>query len=167
MGYRLQEKIRKINVSMLYYFYMSKRLLQLLLAIGAGFFIFEFFLHFFGLPMLDHDKIFLPTHDRYIALYGLTYAALLTLCAIDIKKYRTLFVITMIGILFGMLNAKYIATHHWYTTNFNAPMLDQHLSYIGLLAVVWYIATWVLWWRSNHTPPWKGGADGLKGRWGG
>src|SRR5438105_2821733 len=119
---------------------MSRRPLQILLVIGAAFYLFEFFLHFFGLPLLDHDKIFLPTHDRYIALYGLTYAGLLILCAANIQKYRPLFILTMIGILFGMLNAKYISDHHWYTTNFNAPMLDQHLAMIGFASIVWYIA---------------------------
>ncbi len=126
------------------------QLLQTLLLIGAAFYLFEFFLHFFGLPILEHDKIFLPTHDRYIALYGLTYAALLILIATDIPKYRHLFIITMLGILLGMLNADYIATHHWYTNTFHAPALDHNLSFIGWAVVVWYSAVWICWWNKIY-----------------
>jgi hypothetical protein len=38
-------------------------LFQGLLWIGGLFFILEFFFHFFGLAALEHDKIFLITHD--------------------------------------------------------------------------------------------------------
>lgn len=125
----------------------TKRLFQFMLAIGVVFYAFEFMIHFWGLPILEHDKIFLPTHDRYIALYGLTYASLLLLTAWKPEKYRELFIIIMLGILAGMLNASYIAANGWYTKDFNAPSLDQNLSFIGRASVVWYIATWIFWFR--------------------
>jgi hypothetical protein len=123
----------------------TKRLFQLLLAIGAAFFAFEFVIHFFGLPILEHDKIFLPTHDRYIALYGLLHAAILLLIASNGEKYRALFVVTMVFVLAGMLNANWIAQNQWYTNNFNAPSLDANLSVIGIISIFWFLATILLW----------------------
>ena len=120
--------------------------LKILLSIGALFFIFEFFLHFFGLPILEHDKIFLFTHDRYIGIFGLTYGVLLILIATDIRKYKHLFIITMLGILLSMANAYYISRVGGYV-QFGVQSLNQDLSTLGLGAALWYVLTSVLWWR--------------------
>lgn len=121
------------------------RLLRILLLIGAAFYFFEFVIHFFGLPILEHDKIFLPTHDRYIALYGLTYASLFVLIATNILKYRQLFIVTMTGVLLGLLNAEYIASQKFYTNLYEAASLDRDLGVIGWLFGFWYAGTWLLW----------------------
>ncbi len=126
---------------------ITKRLFQFFLLIGAAFYAFEFFIHFWGLPILQHDKIFLPTHDRYIALYGLTYAVLLALLAWKPEKHRELFILTMAGILAGFLNASWIAKNNFYTENFNVPALDADLSLIGYATVAWYIVVASLWFR--------------------
>jgi hypothetical protein len=111
-----------------------------LLWIGAGFFLFEAVIHAIGLPILEHDKIFLPTHDRYIALFALTYAALLVLIATDVKKYRQLFSLTMCGILLGMINAYWISRSGGYAS-FGTETLDADLRLLGLFAVAWFAAT--------------------------
>lgn len=118
---------------------------RLLLWIGAAFFGMEFFLHFFGLPVLEHDKIFLYTHDRYIALYALTYAFLLILSSSDLKKYRFLFLATMIGIALSMLNAYWIAQQGGYSPLFPTVSLDEDLSMLGLAFLIWYGLTWTMW----------------------
>ena len=125
---------------------MKKLLLtRILLWLGALFFLSEFFLHFFGLPLLEHDAIFLYTHDRYIALYALTYAFLLTLCSTDLKKYRFLFLATMVGILLGMCNAYWIAQQGGYGPLFPTVNLDQDLNWLGAGFLLWYALTWTSW----------------------
>lgn len=123
--------------------------MKYLLWIGAAFYIFEAIIHALGLPILEHDKIFLPTHDRYIAIFALTYAALLILIATDLKKYRSLFIVTMIGIFVSMMNAVLIARGGWYESQFKTTALDQSLSLIGVGAIVWYLATLFFYYRST------------------
>ncbi len=123
-------------------------ILKILLSAGALFFIFEFFLHFFGLPILEHDKIFLFTHDRYIGIFGLTYGALLILIATDIRKYKHLFIITMLGILLSMANAYYISRVGGYS-KFSAQSLDRDLGTLGIGAVIWYALILIFWWRNK------------------
>lgn len=118
---------------------------RILLRLGALFFFSEFFLHFFGLPILEHDRIFLYTHDRYIALYALTYAFLLILTSTDLKKYRFLFLATMVGILLGMLNAYWIARQGGYHVLFPTVSLDEDLSWLGAGFLLWYGAVWASW----------------------
>lgn len=118
-----------------------------LLWFGAAFYFFEAIIHGLGLAILEHDKIFLPTHDRYIAIFALTYAALLILIATDLKKYRHLFVLTMAGICVSIVNAAVIAQNKWYPALFQTTALDNSLSLIGGVAVVWYVAVWLLWWK--------------------
>ncbi len=122
---------------------MSKKILQTLLIIGALFYFAEFILHFFGLPILEHDKIFLPTHDRYIAIFALTYAALLILIATNPFKYRHLWMLAMLGILLSMINANYIAAIGGYGRFFATPNLDTDLRVIGFGAFLWYFVTCV------------------------
>ncbi len=114
---------------------------KIFLWIGAAFFLFEFVLHLFGLPLLEHDKIFLYTHDRYIALFALTYAVLLILIATDIKKYATLFKVTMVGILFAMLVAASISLSGGYISLFPIESLDKDLSILGWGFLAWYVLT--------------------------
>ena len=116
------------------------KLFRLLLAVGAAFYVFEAIIHWFGLPILEHDKIWLATHDRYIAIFALTYAVLLVLIATDVKKYKELFVVVMVGILVSMLNAALIARGGGYAS-FGTGNLDTELTTIGIGAVVWVIAT--------------------------
>ena len=123
--------------------------MRFLLWFGAAFYFFEAIIHGLGLAILEHDKIFLPTHDRYIAIFALTYAALFILISADIKKYRHLFILTMAGILLSAVNAAVIAQNGWYFELFQTTTLDQNLSFIGVGAIVWYLTTLGLWWRSR------------------
>lgn len=121
-------------------------LIKILLWLGSLFFFVEAVIHGFGLQVLEHDKIFLPTHDRYIALFALTYAALLILISTDLKKYRDLFFVTMGGILLSMANALLISRTGGYSRFFPVESLDKELGILGAVFVVWYIATWIFWW---------------------
>jgi hypothetical protein len=112
--------------------------------LGAGFFIFEAVLHVLGLPILQHDEIFLFTHDRYIALYAITMAMIMLLAASDLRKYRVLFMVIMISILLGIGNAMLIATMGGYEVLFPAARsVDGELSGLGVGAIIWYMATWI------------------------
>ncbi|MBI1908197.1 hypothetical protein HYS28_02140 [Candidatus Uhrbacteria bacterium] len=119
---------------------MTHRVFRALLAVGASFYTFEAALHGFGLAVLEHDKIFLPTHDRYIAIFALTYAALLVLIASNPTKHRSLFILTMAGILLSMGNAALIAAGGGYAS-FGVLDLDADLSAIGIGAIIWFVAT--------------------------
>lgn len=127
----------------------NKLILQILLIIGALFYLSEFFFHFFGITILEHNKIFMPTHDRYIALYGLTYAVLLALVSTDLEKYKTLFLITMAGIFLGYCNAVYISYSGGYDSHFTVSSLDNDLSWLGYSIAAWYIMTGVSWFLYN------------------
>jgi hypothetical protein len=117
---------------------------SILLLIGAGFFIFEAIIHTFGLAILEHDKIFLFTHDRYIALYAITMTALIILAATDIRRYRILFFIVMVSVLLGGLNAMLIARLGGYEVLFPAAVnVDGQLSGLGVGAAIWYVTTWL------------------------
>ena len=115
--------------------------MRYLLWFAAAFYAMEGIIHGLGLPILEHDQIFLPTHDRYIAIMAFTYAALLVLISLDLKKYRTLFWLTMVGILVSMLNAAWIAHLGGYAKFFYTESLDGSLNWMGLVAVVWYVLT--------------------------
>lgn len=128
---------------------MRSVLLRVLLWAGCIFYLLEFVIHFFGLPVLEHDKIFLPTHDRYIALYALTYAALLALIALDPVRYEALFVIVMAGIALGFANASWIAASGGYRKSFSVRMLDDEISKLGFAVAAWYLLTWAAWWRQR------------------
>lgn len=116
-----------------------------LLAIGVSFFAFEFVLHFFGLPVLEHDRIFIPTHDRYIALYALTYALLLLVNIRNAWRAPQLFVGTMVGIALGYAVAARIAAEGGYELLFPVAYLDGRLRTIGVGAYAWYALTWFAW----------------------
>ena len=127
----------------------SSFLRNILLWIGAGFFFFEAVLHFFGLPILEHDVIFLSTHDRYIALFALTYAVLLFLISTDIQKYRTLFFLTMGGLFLAMLIASSIAFQGGYTLAFATVSLDSDLRFLGIFFLLWYLAVLFTFFRKD------------------
>ena len=115
----------------------------LLLFVGAAFFLFETIVHAFGLPVLEHDKIFLFTHDRYIALYAITMAAIMTLTASDLRRYRFLFPIVMASILLGIANAMLIEQLGGYQVLFPpAQQVDGQLSGLGIAVAIWYLCTW-------------------------
>lgn len=116
-----------------------------LLWIGAVFYFAEAVVHFFGLPMLEHDKIFLPTDDRYIAIMGLTYGVLLILISTDINKYRSLFLITMAGIAAQALNAICIDVAGGYRRYFPTQHLDSSLRVLGVGFLLWYLLVWLSW----------------------
>lgn len=121
---------------------MLDRLTRLLLVIGAGFFAFETVLHAFGLSILQHDEIFLFTHDRYIALYALTMTTTMILTASDVKRYRVLFGIVMSSIALGIGNAMLIASLGGYDVLFPAAReVDGQLSGLGIGVIIWYVAT--------------------------
>lgn len=119
---------------------MQHKTFRALLDIGAVFYLFEAVIHWFGLPVLEHDKIWLPTHDRYIAIFALTYVALLVLVALDPRKYKALFAVMMVGILVSMVNAAMIAQNGGYAA-FGTTNLDAELTTIGIGAVVWFAVT--------------------------
>jgi len=125
-------------------------LFRLLLWIGAIFYLAEAVVHFFGLPILEHDKIFLPTHDRYIAIMALTYGVLLIFISTDVKKYQTLFVITMLGILIQGLNAAYITVTGGYRTYFHAQHLDRAVVLMGYGYLLWYLLAWLSWLKARR-----------------
>lgn len=125
---------------------MQNRFLKILLVIAAVFYAFEAVLHGFGLSVLEHDKIFLPTHDRYIAIFALTYAALAVLIATDVKKYRHLFFVLMAGIALSTANAALIAAGGGYA-GFGTVTLDADLTGIGIGAIIWYLAAALAYWR--------------------
>ncbi len=118
----------------------ADRLYRGLLLVAAVFFAFEFLLHFFGLPLLEHDEIFLPTHDRYIALYGLTLGGLLTLLATSHRHDQALYWFTMVMLFLGGLNAVWISVTDGYQTYFQVSKLDGQLGVLGVGVVVWYVA---------------------------
>lgn len=120
-----------------------------LLYIGSAFFFFEAALHALGVAVLEHDKIFLPTHDRYIALFALTYGALLLLISTNIEKYRHLFVLLMVGIGIGMMNAFSISQSGGYKAYFAISTLDSQLRVLGIAVGIWYIATWMFWYAKR------------------
>lgn len=124
--------------------------LRILLWIGALFYIAEAPPHFFGLPILEHDKIFLPTHDRYIAIMVVTYGVLLILISTNVKRYQTLFVITMAGILAQGINAAYIAMIGGYQTYFHTQHLDRAIVRMGYGFLVWYVVTWLSWLKARQ-----------------
>lgn len=122
---------------------------KILLWIGGAFFAAEAILHVIGLRILEHDKIFIPTHDRYIALFALTYAVLLILISTNLEKYKTLFKLTMLGILLAIINGAVIAYTGGYGRGFPVVTLDAQLGSIGIGAVVWYLATWFVFLKSK------------------
>ncbi len=117
----------------------ADRLYRALLLIMAGFFLFEFLLHFSGLPALQHDKIFLPTHDRYIALYGLVFAGLLTMLATTHRHDKTLYKFTSVMLFLGAANAVYISVTQQYDKYFDVSDLDGQLGWLALAVLIWYI----------------------------
>jgi len=119
-------------------------LLRIFMYFGSLFFFFEFILHLLGLNILEHDKIFLFTHDRYIALFSLTYSSLLILVSTNFEKYKLLFMLTMTGIFLAMINALNISFSGGYITLFPVYSLDNNLKFLGILFFFWYFLTWLL-----------------------
>lgn len=122
---------------------------KILLWIGALFFLVEFFLHFFGLSPLEHDKIFIPTHDRYIAAYAVTLSGLSILVSTDLKKYRALFVFTMGMMFLGLVIGTLISLEGGYSGLFPVVDLDEKLGGLGTLFIIWYMLTWISWLRKT------------------
>jgi len=133
-----------------------KKIITGLLWLGAIFYLFEFFLHFWGLPVLEHDKIFLPTHDRYIALFALTYGASLILISSNLKKYRHLLYLTLTGIFLSFLNGLWISFHGGYAPLFEVAALDQNLSVIGYSVLLWLTSLIILGQQYYHKAKNKG-----------
>jgi hypothetical protein len=121
------------------------KITKIFLWLGSLFFFSEFLLHFFGLPILEHDVIFMITHDRYIAILALTYSVLLFLISTDFKKYKQLFILTMAGLLLMLINAAWIAYHGGYSGFFPVLSLDGDLSVMGIIFYLWYGFTWISW----------------------
>jgi hypothetical protein len=123
------------------------KLTRILILLGSLFFLSEFLLHFLGLPILEHDIIFMITHDRYIAILALTYSILLYFISANLKKYKQLFILTMLGIFLMMLNAAWIAFNGGYSSFFPTLTLDGSLSIMGIFVYAWYGLTWICWSR--------------------
>jgi hypothetical protein len=124
---------------------------SLLLYLGAGFFMFEAIIHGSGLAVLEHDKIFLFTHDRYIALYALTMATIMTLAATNVKRYRALFFIIMASITLGIGNAMLIEQLGGYAVSFPPALkVDGQLFNLGVGAVTWYLSIWLCFMREQY-----------------
>lgn len=120
------------------------RFTSVLLVIGALFFMFEAVIHAFGLPILEHDKIFLYTHDRYIAIFVALLAAIMILVACSMYRYRPLFFILMGSLVLVMANAELISRLGGYGVVFPAATtIDGQLSILGMVFLGWYLATWV------------------------
>ncbi len=118
---------------------------RILLWAIALFFAAEFFLHFFGLETLEHDKIFINTHDRYIAAFALTISGLSVLVSTNMKKYKALFIFTMLMMAVGMAVATLISYEGGYSTLFPVINLDETLGGLGVLFILWYVATIFCW----------------------
>lgn len=118
----------------------AEKIYKSLLFVMAGFFLFEFLLHFFGLPILQHHRIFLPTHDRYIAFYGLMFAGLLVMLATTHRKDQTLYRFTTWTLFLGVMNAIYISANRLYGVYFGAYNIDAQLGLLGLGIMAWYVA---------------------------
>ena len=123
--------------------FTNEKYLRLFLWLGALFYVIEAFLHFFGLPILEHDQIFLYTHDRYIALFALTYAVLLVLISTDFARYKILFYFTMSLIFLSMLTAYSIAALGGYNDIFPVIHLDSDLPVLGYVFLGWYVVVWI------------------------
>jgi hypothetical protein len=122
-------------------FLKGQPLTKILLWIGALFFLAEFFLHFFGMAPLEHDKIFMPTHDRYIAAYALTLSCMSILVSLNLKKYRSFFVLTMMMMFLGLIIGTMIAAEGGYSGLFPVVDLDEKLGGLGSLFILWYLFT--------------------------
>ncbi len=118
----------------------ADKIYRILLLILAVFFLFEFVIHFFGLPVLEHDKIFLPTHDRYIGLFGLTIGGLLIMLATTYRRDKGLYRFTSWIILAAGVNAVYISATGAYAKEFAVNNIDAKLGFLGAGILVWYIA---------------------------
>ncbi len=118
----------------------ADRIYRTLLIAMAIFFLFEFVIHFFGLPVLEHDKIFLPTHDRYIGLFGLTLGGLLIMLATTHRRDKSLYRFTSWAILLAGVNAVYISATGAYGKNFDVNDIDSSLGLLGVGILIWYIA---------------------------
>lgn len=118
----------------------ADKIYRLLLLVLAVFFLFEFVIHFFGLPVLEHDKIFLPTHDRYIGLFGLTLSGLLIMLTTTHRRDKNLYRFTSWIILFAGLNAVYISATGAYGKEFAVNNIDANLGLLGVGILLWYIA---------------------------
>lgn len=125
----------------------EQALTKTLLWIGALFFLAEFFLHFFGLSPLEHDVIFMPTHDRYIAAYALTLSGLSVLVSTNLKKYKALFIFTMGMMFLGLVIGSMIALEGGYSGLFPVVDLDENLGGLGSLFIFWYLLTSFSWWK--------------------
>jgi len=123
----------------------ENKYLKLLLLAGATFFIIEFFLHYFGLSILEHDKIFINTHDRYVASFTLAIGTIAILITTDLKKYHDLFILFMALVLVGIISGTIIALEGGYQTLFPVVTLDHNLSILGIGFYLWYILTWIIW----------------------
>jgi hypothetical protein len=119
--------------------------LRVLLALGILFFGSEAVLHAFGLPVLEHDKIWQVTSDGYIATMALAFAGLMAFVAYDAEKYRPLFYFLMGMVALAILNGFYITASGGYSEFFSVTDLDNDLRLIGVGALLWYPATWVAW----------------------
>ncbi len=120
-------------------------LTKTLLWIGAAFFLGEFFLHFFGLTPLEHDIIFISTHDRYIAAYALTLSLMSVLVSFNLLKYKYFFELTMLMIFLGFVIGTIISLEGGYAGLFPVIDLDQKLGGLGSLFVFWYLFTFFAW----------------------
>ncbi len=118
---------------------------RILLWAIALFFGAEFFLHFFGMQFLEHDKIFLFTHDRYIAAFAMTMSGLSLIVSTNIEKYRYIFLFTMLmmGVGFGV--ASLVSYEGGYNTLFPVVNLDQSLGGLGVLFLAWYFVSLSCW----------------------
>jgi len=101
----------------------------------------EFFLHLFGLPILEHDKIHLFTHDGYIALFTLMVASFLYLSTTDFKKYKTVFYLTMGFIACAFVIGSYIAYNGGYSALYPVITLDEDIRLLGVAFLLWIPAT--------------------------
>ncbi len=126
-----------------------KIFLIFLLWLGALFYISEFFLHAFALRILEHDKIFLPTHDRYIALFALTYGVLLILVSLNLERYKYLFYVMLIGIFLSFLNGLLISVQGGYAPLFPVAGLDKKLSILGYIFLIWFVTLIITWFLHN------------------
>jgi hypothetical protein len=118
-------------------FFKDQLVTKVLLYTGSLYFFGLFALHMFGLPLFEHDIIHVYTHDRYIGLLGLTYAVLLFLVSLDLEKYKTLFYVTLTGIVVGLGVGASIFLQGGYSQTFPVEELDFDLFIMGLAFLVW------------------------------
>jgi len=126
-------------------FFKDRPLTKIFLWVWVVLFLSEFFLHFFGLAIAEHDKIYTFTHDPYIAIYSLTLAGLLIMSSLDLANKQSLFSLTMVSIFLGLSASSWVLLQGGFSILFPVVRLDSLISTSLLPLYFFYFLTWLAW----------------------